>query len=259
MADQLANLRVLVTRPAHQAAALLQQLQALGASPVPCPLLEICPVSEADPDYHPLKQQIMDLDLYQHVIFISPNAARIGCDWIDQYWPQLPVGIQWLAIGRQSAEQLLNYGIAAYHSPLGYDSEALLASPALQQVAGERILIMRGQGGREKLASTLRARGAEVSYAELYRRQCPDYSAAELKQCLFSQPLDVILISSGEGLSNLLRITATTPELSRDSLFNCHLVVPSERVQQDAKEAGFKRVTTASGPDDASMISALMP
>lgn len=259
MRTSLNNLRVLVTRPAHQATHLIQDLKTSGAEAIPFPLLEIKPVSESDSGFHALKQQIIDLDLYQHVIFISPNAVRIGCDWIDQYWPQLPLGVQWLAIGKQSAAELSNYGIDAYHSPLGYDSEALLNSPALAQVESEKILIMRGEGGREKLATELRARGAEVSYAELYRRHCPEYSQQDVEGTLFSKPLDAILISSAAGLNNLMKLVIDQgKELSTDSLLNCHLVVPSERIRQEALKAGFNRITTSAGPDDQSMIKALL-
>lgn len=258
MPNSLANLRVLVTRPEHQARKLTEQLRALGAEPIPFPLLKIQPISETDENFHPLKQHILDLDLFQHVIFISPNAVDIGYEWIDLYWPQLPLGVQWLAIGKQSAALLNNYGIDAYHSPLGYDSEALLASPALQQITGDNILIMRGQGGREKLATELRARGAEVSYAELYRRECPVYSDAEIADALFNRPLDAIFISSGAGLDNLLDlIQRPNGKFSTDSLLRCHLVVPSERIKKAAEAAGFNRVTTASGPDDQAMIDTL--
>ncbi len=257
MAKSLEQLRVLVTRPEHQAENLIQLLQAEGAEPVPFPLLQIEPITETSSGFHILKQQIMDLDLFQHLIFVSPNAANFGCDWIDQYWPQLPVGIQWLAIGKKTAETLSNFGIDAYHSSLGYDSEALLESPALQNIAGEKVLIMRGEGGREKLAEELRARGAEVSYAELYRRSCPDHNNNDILQALQPSP-DYIMISSGEGLNNLLNLAKQTIQLSADSLRQCHLVVPSERINKEARQAGFNKITTASGPDDQAMLKALM-
>ncbi|PIE20439.1 MAG: uroporphyrinogen-III synthetase [Neptuniibacter caesariensis] len=259
MTDRLNGLRVLVTRPAHQAKALLQQLELQGAVPVSFPLLQIVPLSESDIGYHALKQKFLDLDLYQHVLFISPNAVQLGYNWIDQYWPQLPLGIQWLAIGKQTAAKLSNYGIDAYHSALGYDSEALLQSPALQKVAGDKVLIVRGEGGRETLAKELSARGAEVSYAEPYRRKCPEYSHQEIQQALFSEPLDAILISSGAGLENLLGLISNKDgKLITDSLFSCHLIVPSNRIKFKARQLGFNRITTASGPDDNSMINALM-
>lgn len=255
----LNSLNVLVTRPQHQAENLLQSLRAQGAEPIAFPLLNIVPITEKDSGFHLLKQHILDLDLFQKIIFVSPNAVHIGYDWIDQYWPQLPTGIDWLAIGKQSAATLNNYGIDAYHSRLGYDSEALLSSNLLQNIADEKILIMRGEGGREKLAVELRARGAEVSYAELYRRERPEYSEEEIVKTLYAQPLDAILITSSEGLNNLMQIAGDQEKkFSTDSLLNCHLVVPSERIKQDAELAGFTRITTAAGPDDQSMINALL-
>ena len=253
------HLKVLVTRPQHQAGNLIQQLRQQGAEPVAFPLISIKKITPDDNNYHQIKQQILDLDLYQHIIFISPNAVHSGYDWIDQYWPQLPLGVNWLAIGKQSAITLSNYGIDAYHSPLGYDSEALLKAAVLQNIAGDKVLIMRGEGGREKLATELRARGAEVSYAELYRRETPQYEDSEITDALFKTPPDAILISSGEGLANLLRVgLGSKQQFSTDSLLDCHLVVPSERIKEAAELKGFKRITTASGPDDQSMIEAVM-
>ncbi|MGH1460509.1 MAG: uroporphyrinogen-III synthase [Neptuniibacter sp.] len=257
MPENLNNCRVIVTRPEHQSQNLINLLQAQGAEAVQFPLLQISAIEESSSEFQRLKQKILDLDLFQHVIFISPNAASFGYDWIDHYWPQLPIGIQWFAIGKKTAETLSNYGIDAYHSPLGYDSEALLLCPALKKISGEKVLIMRGQGGRETLANELRARGAEVSYAELYIRSCPEYDNTTIVQTLDPAP-DCILFSSGAGLENLVSLINRTT-LSIDSIKNSHIIVPSDRINAAARAAGFKRITTASGPDDQAMLQALMP
>lgn len=247
--------QVLVTRPAHQAAGQLRRLEALGAEPVLLPLLEIAPIDDTDAAAcQAIKSRILDLDLYAGVIFISPNAARIGADWIDQYWPQLPVGVQWLAIGAATAATLEQAGIPARHVAGGYDSEALLADAALQQVDGQRFLILRGEGGRELLADTLRARGASVDYADLYRRRCPHYSAEVVQSTIFNPRLSVILITSGMALENLLQLAGDAP-----ALLDTAIVVPSQRVAELARARGFNRIRTADGPDDASMIRAIGP
>lgn len=255
MPEPLQQIRVLVTRPEHQAQTLLDLLHQVGASPVALPLLQIRAVEEHDAGFHTLKQHFLDLDLYQHIIFISPNAARFGGDWIDQYWPQLPLKINWFAIGQTTAATLNNYGIDAYHNPLGYDSEALLSAPALQQISGDKVLIMRGFGGREKLADELRARGAQVSYAELYTRSCPDYLPADIHAALSPAP-QAILISSGEGLENLQTLMHNAG-LSISSLKSSQIIVPSERIKAIAQAYGLEHVKTASGPDDQAMITAL--
>ena len=256
----LTGLNVLVTRPEHQAGELVKILEERGATATLFPLLHIHPILENDPAYNDLKQKVLDLDLFQHLIFVSVNAANLAIEHIDQFWPQLPVNIQWHAIGKQTALTLNNYGIDAYHSPVGYDSEALLNSPALQQISHDKVLIFRGEGGREKLADELRARGAEVSYAELYRRQIPIYSDTEIQATVYNSIPDAILISSGEGLRNFLQLAqGSKQQFSTDSLLNCQIVVPSKRIRDLAVKAGFKRVTIASGPDNLSMTDALMP
>lgn len=255
----LHNKRVLVTRPSHQARNQIDQLKALGAFAVPLPLLAIRPFTAPEPAFHLAKSRILDLDLYQSVIFISANAARIGAELIDDYWPQLPIRVQWLAIGKQTAATLANYGIDAETTPLGYDSEALLASPLLQQVAGQKILIVRGLGGREILAETLRARGAQVDYADLYQRTCPDYEDNEIEAALFQPLPDALLITSGEGLDNLLRLaTGNHQQFRLQPLLTRTLVVPSHRIAERAAQAGFTRIRTAAGPDDQAMIEALL-
>lgn len=258
MTKPLSGKRVLVTRPAHQAQPLCGLLQQQGATAVSLPLLDIQAITAGSPQFHKLKQYILDLDLFQHVIFISPNAAEQGGEWIDTYWPQLPVGINWYAIGQKTAATLNHYGIDAFRSPTGYDSEALLASPALQDIAGDKILIMRGEGGRETLANELGARGAEVSYAELYRRSQPQYDKAVLQQAFTPMP-DAILISSGEGLQNLLALIQQHNLLQTRALQQCDFIVPSERVKDIASQAGLDRITTAAGPDDQAMVRALLP
>ena len=102
--------RVLVTRPQGQGGSLGVGLEALGFTVYQQPLLEL----QALPDLLPAQRQcLVDLDLYQHVIFISGNAVRYGMSWIEDYWPQLPVGLNWYAIGKATAGLLRDYGIEA--------------------------------------------------------------------------------------------------------------------------------------------------
>jgi len=261
MSDRpLSGRRVLVTRPEHQAAGQISLLQQLGAEAIPFPLLEIRPIEESAPQYHPAKSCILDLDLYHSVIFVSGNAARLGADWIDLYWPQLPLGVNFLAVGRKTADTLSDYGIDACPNPFGYDSEALLQAQPLQQIEGERILIVRGIGGREKLAEELSARGAKVDYAELYQRCPPPYCDEAVSSTLYDPVPDAVIITSGNALENLLNIAAgSNRQFDKAPLLGCQLVVPSRRIEQLARTAGFTRIKTAAGPDDQSMTDALLP
>jgi len=253
--NRMPNPRILVTRPAHQAPDQAALLADLGFDPVQLPLLEIAPVTESDPAFPLLKSRIMDLDLYHTVIFISANAVIAGMDLIDQYWPQLPVGIEWLAIGRQTALKLHEFGISATQSPAGYDSEALLALPQLQQMKEKKVLIMRGEGGRETLAEQLSQRDARVDYADLYRRSLPHYTSGQISSTIGDTPLAAVLVTSGEAVSNLTRLI-TDHRLG--ALKHTTLVVPSERVARIADELGYTRVITASGPDNQAMAETVL-
>ncbi len=258
--SSLQGMRVLVTRPEHQSAGICNDLQARGATPVCLPLLQITPVPDSDAEYPLLKQHILDLDLYQQIIVVSPNAAHFAGELIDQYWPQLPVGITWHAIGQKTADTLTGYGIQARINTAGTDSEALLSDSTLQNITEQRILIMRGEGGRTVLADTLQARGARTEYAELYRRSCPDYTSQQINSTIYSS-LDAVLITSGEALENFIslldRPQEHTPQL-RGQILSTRLLVPSTRVAKLATAYGCTNVYIAQGADSKAMVQALI-
>ncbi|MDO6565333.1 uroporphyrinogen-III synthase [Amphritea sp. 1_MG-2023] len=251
----MAKPRVLVTRPHHQAHDQTALLSRLGLEPVSLPLLEISPICEPDPAFAPLKSSILDLDHYHKVIFISANAVTIGMDLIDQYWPQLPLAIDWLAIGHQTALKLATYGITASHSSAGYDSEALLSLPLLQNMQHQKVLIMRGAGGRETLAAQLRLRGAQVDCANLYHRRLPLYTYEQIMGTIKDKPLAAALLTSGDAVHNL---TQLINEHALSALKHTTLVVPSARVARIAAELGYTRIMTANGPDNQAMAETVL-
>ncbi|TGD74349.1 uroporphyrinogen-III synthase [Mangrovimicrobium sediminis] len=215
------------------------------------PLLDLQALPELSAD---ARRCVLNLDLYQHVIFISTNAVRFGLECIDDYWPQLPVGIAWYAIGDATAALLAERGLAVVTPGDAMHSEGLLARPELAQVAGEKVLIVKGEGGRQTLASALRERGATVDELACYRRTCPQLPAGALAGRLARGPVAAILISSGEGLENLLTLlSAKETTKFRDIA----LVVPSPRVAAQAQEAGFRSVITANNASDTAMLQAL--
>ena len=255
----LQHQRVLVTRPASQNQKCCDLVNSLGGEAISFPLIEITPVSESDQHYDALKCCILDLDLYQKVIFVSPNAARIGFDWIDTFWPQLPLGIEWIGIGQQTVEQLDSLGFQAWCCPDGYDSEALLAHSSMQSVNDQRILIIRGNGGRDLMRDTFVDRGAKVDYCTVYYRSLPSYSEESIQLKLLDRLPSALLITSGEGLTNLQTILSAVSAHRFQPLYSTLLVVPSERIAKLARELGFQRVTVATGPDDKSMVRAILP
>ncbi|WP_206215660.1 uroporphyrinogen-III synthase, partial [Pseudomonas viridiflava] len=93
---------------------------------------------------------------------------------LERYWPQPPAHIAWFTVGAATGRILADHGLAVNYPAQGDDSEALLALPqlhtALAATATPRVLILRGEGGREALAECLRGQGVAVDYLPLYRR-----------------------------------------------------------------------------------------
>ena len=172
----LLGLHILITRPAAQALPWATQLESLGAKTSCQAMLEICPLN-ADTSKQAAKNRVMGLDEYQKIIFVSQNAVNYGLAEIDNYWPQLPSNIDFFAVGASTAkllaDQLYDFGSSVHYPKHAMNSEALLALDSLNAVARDKILIVRGLGGRTHLGNTLEARRALVDYCEVYERQAP--------------------------------------------------------------------------------------
>jgi uroporphyrinogen-III synthase len=243
--------RVLVTRPAGQGQALCDAVVAAGHRAFSQPLLELQALPELPAAQRAL---ILDLDLYQQVIFISGNAVRFGMALINDYWPQLPSGVNWFAIGGSTAALLADEGVTVL-SPTGdMTSESLLALPQLQSVVGDRVLIVKGEGGRDTLRRELTSRQARVDELACYQRRRPALAQGELAGRLTDWQIDTILLSSGEGLANLLGLLSPAESTNLKSI---DVLVPSGRVAKQAQEVGFARVITAENASDAAMLRAL--
>lgn len=248
----LADLGVLVTRPAHQAAPLCEQLQALGARPIRFPTLAI--LEPRDPAaIVPIIERLNGFDL---AIFTSVNAVDHGLARLPscQAWPE---ALPRAAIGDATAKALAAAGLPATLVPKhDFRSETLLALPALQQVAGKAIVIFRGEGGRETLGEVLRARGAHVSYAEVYRRVQPHAEPGVLHRHWQRGELQMIITTSNAGLSNLM---AMVDVADHNALLNTPLLVVSTRGQALAKQLGFQQPPLlAAGAGDEAIIQTLL-
>lgn len=261
----LTGLRVLVTRPARQAETWCQMLRAEGAEVISIPLLELAPVSEPD-QIRAIKNRILDFDLYQKAIFVSQNAVAHGMQWLEDYWPQLPTGIEYFAVGAATARALADFGIRARDAGGAMNSEALLEAEELktERVADQRILIFRGLGGRPHLGEVLSERGAQVDYCELYRRLMPENAAERLREASFNSlpeaSLQVVALHSGESLHNYQRALEQIASENRpvaEALANSALLVPGARVAQLARDLGFKKIIQAENATDTSMLAAL--
>jgi len=245
MACDLKGKGVLVTRAVHQAEGLIGLVEASGGRAIAYPCLEIASARDSDSARERLGQAC---DL---AIFISPNAVRHAAALLDGERLQAR---HIAAVGEATARALRDAGMPADRVPeQRYDSEGLLALPELQQMQGQTVVIVRGDGGRPLLGDSLRARGAKVGYAEVYRRLRPATDPAPLLG-RWAEEVDIVTATSAEVLDNLV---AMLGEAGWPRLRSTPLVVISERMAERARGLGFERVLLAAGAEDAEVLRAL--
>ena len=239
--------RILITRPEPENTLSRERLAAHGWIGVPLPMLDIVPIAESNKKAF-IRAQIFDIDTYDYVIFVSKNAARLACEWLDDCWPMLPANVHWIGIGQGTTQTLVDQGVPALSNP-GHTTEALLEWLKPAKMRDQKILIVRGEGGRPELGNKLEERGAKVSYLSLYERKKPHY----LAQTFFMLPdINLIWVTSGESLLNLSEYASLyKPEWKR-----LPILTPSTRVNQQAIEMGWINASCANGADDNSLIKA---
>lgn len=242
---------VLVTRPAGQGDALREGVARRGLSVHQLPLLVLEPLPQLPAAG---RARVLALDEFQHIIFISGNAVRFGMEVIENFWPQLPVGLDWYAVGDGTARALAAFGIQAQTPGADMTSEGLLALPGLRNCSGERVLLVKGEGGREALARELTARGARVETLACYRRVPPSLAPGEFAAAVSRWNIGLIMLSSGEGLANMLALLSPA-ETSK--LQDVWLLLPSARVAETAAAAGFRHCLVAGNASDQAMLRAL--
>ncbi|CAH0259264.1 Uroporphyrinogen-III synthase [Massilia sp. Bi118] len=247
---------VVITRPRQQAEPLARAVAALGRETVLLPLLEISPLAD---DAH-LRRVLGDLASYALVAFVSPNAIDAAFAHIDAW----PGGVDIAVVGEGSRAALAKHGVKSEvrihcpKDPAFSDSEHLLQALDLALLAGRRVLVVRGEGGRELLPDALRRAGATVETVASYRRAVPAPSpdlAARLRG-LLAGPNDWIITSS-EALRGLVSLVdgLASSELTTQ-LRQQRLIVPHARIHETALALGFGRlVLTGSG--DERLLAAL--
>ena len=246
----LAGRRIVVTRPAGQAQHLADLIAAAGGEAVLVPVLTISDVE----DGAPLVAMAGRLEQFDLAVFVSPNA-------VERALPRLLAQRSWPAqtrvatVGKGSERALARFGLTRVIAPQRrFDSEALLELPELQDMAGRRVVIFRGDGGRELLGDTLIARGASVEYLGCYRRGKPHSGAATLAALWARGELDALTVTASEGLRNLC---AMVDGPGRQALAQTPLFVPHARIAEAAASVGLTRVIVTP-PGDEGLLAGLI-
>ncbi|NCF24927.1 MAG: uroporphyrinogen-III synthase [Gammaproteobacteria bacterium] len=246
MADaRLDGVSVLVTRPAGQSGELVSAIEAAGGRSIIFPVIEIVPRSPQD-----IASDLAGLPDPDIVVFVSRNAVEHGLAWsgdgaIAAVGPATAAAIE-------AAARVVDIRPAS-----GFDSESLLAEPALTEVRGKTIRIIRGIGGRELLARTLRDRGASVDYLEVYARHAPNYPETEIASVVRElEAGDIaVVVMSVESFHNLV---ALLPVSGRRALAKARLVTPAARVIKEVSDRLPGCPTTlADGPGADEIVRAI--
>ena len=243
--NSLSNKTILITRPAGREKHLSELIKLAGGNIIHYPVINIQPPAELDiKKLNHLRDQLHSFTM---AIFISPTAVEQSL----YYFPVLPEHISIVSIGNKTTEKLRQQNFYVDIEASSNDTESLLKDPAFQmpELAGQRILIFRGLGGRALLGDTLAQRGAQVRYVETYQRKIPPQPPLTQEQIA---SLDAITISSNEGLDNLVTLMED-PTL----LIDIPLVVPSKRAFTLARQHGFKNIIHAKNATDEETVSAL--
>lgn len=237
---------VLVTRPEPQAHTLAQTIASFGGEAIVFPTVAIEPREPAALD--PSDESA------DWVIFVSVHAVEHGARFV-----QKSSTTRIAAIGKATASALAAASLSADVIPdAPFTSEALLAHADFKPEPGHRILIVRGEGGRETLRETLSARGAHVTVLEVYRRVLPNVSAervAALETRWADEGIDAVTATSLETYSNLLELLTAR---GRDLLAHTMLLAPTPRILDGARQSGWNaQGLVTSGADDAAIVGTL--
>ena len=243
---------ILVTRPLPQGEELVSRLRALGRVAWSFPLIEFTPGRELTA----LPRLMAELGANDLLFALSQHAVEFAHARLlqeGQCWPSTPA---YFAIGRTTALALHTVSGQNIRYPLDREiSEVLLQLPELQNIAGKKALILRGNGGRELLGATLRERGAEVTFCECYQRCAKYYDGAEEAMRWQSRGVATLVVTSGEMLQQLWSLI---PQWYRERwLLRCSLVVVSERLALQARELGWQDIQVADNADNDALLRAL--
>jgi uroporphyrinogen-III synthase len=245
-AKPLNGICITITRPVDQAKKLSALIEQAGGTAILFPLIEITPLA----DYSQFEAVISEIETYDWAIFISSNAVQNGMPRLVKNG--IPATLKFAAIGPVTASELQSFSVKEVLVPKDrFDSESLLTLPEMTDVTGKKILIVRGVGGRDVLAETLKARGAQVTFAECYQRINPQTNRNYLIRLWMDKKLHGIVVTSSEAMRHLLDLTGDANWLRYITLFVNHA-----RVAELPLLMGMK-VMVAEAPSDEAMLDSL--
>jgi uroporphyrinogen-III synthase len=240
--------RLLVMRSHRKQDDFLELLKDTSSEVLHRPILDIKPLENSEK----IKKQISNFDEFDIAIFVSMHAANFAIGWLDRYWPMLPLGIDYFAIGRQTASAIKKIGLSVLCPSVNVTSDGLLSMQELQDVKSKKVIIFRGSTGQDTLKHELTLRGAEVEYCNLYQRVLNNgHKESILKEL---PTIDCMIAHSGELLESL-GVWDDVEKFAEGNKFS--VLVPSERVAEIAVKLGYSSVVVAKSALPEVMLTAL--
>lgn len=248
---------VVITRPQAQAQPLAERVAAAGRTAIVFPLLEISSIADSGP----LRAALKDAGSYAMVAFVSPNAIDAAFA-VQPVWPKSAL---FAVMGEGSRVALAHYGVTVANANIvspndaeRTDSQTLLEALDLEALRGKRVLIVRGETGRELLGDALRAVGVEVVQVAAYKRTMPTMDQARTAQLrrLIDGDYDWVVTSS-EALRNLISMTEQVEGAAGVAkMQQQRMIVPHARIAETAQMLGFQAITLT-GSGDEQLLAAL--
>jgi|GEM_PF-950375 len=237
-------MRILVTRPEHQATQLVHDLQSAGYQTDCLPLLDIVPIQLSEKEKTRIREILQSAD---KLIAVSANAARLSLPLLAQTQISQPV----FCIGPSTASVLSEESYDVRLPEGSYNSESLLKLPEFELVSGQIVAILCGQGGRDYLEDRLAGMGGKVRRVELYSRQPLEVEKLDIEHLEIPDALTAMSGDTAEALARALDLTG------RGEWKSLPLVVPGNRVFTIAKNLGFDRIVAADKPTTEGLIDVL--
>ncbi len=249
--NAITSWHIAVCRPEPQAQQLVRALADKGYDAVAQPLFTL----KAHANSEEIKQQLI-VKQPSIVIFVSPAAVNFAQQsWAIKHWQNVvSQPITYIAVGKTTQKALQHCGIDQVIAPEQENSEGLLALPNLSNVAHKNILIVRGDNGRELLATTLTTRGAKITYIASYQKIWHELAANKFAQQWQKLKINAIVVTSVALLEKLVTLLMTTPT-KHYWLDHCYWLVASERIAKQANQYNINNVINTCGASNQAIMT----
>ena len=250
MGGDLTRVTVLVTRAPHQAGPLCELIEQANGIAVRFPVTTICEVE----NQAQLESAVAHVPQADKVIFVSPNAVEFGLKVLKTHAIRIDPKTEILAVGPGTANRLREQGLPVSGIPRDrFNSEGLLKLPQLTQVEGQKVVIFRGEGGRERLHDRLIALGAGVDYVECYQRFLPEQIDTRAITMWRNGEIDVVTLTSNTAADHLLQLLSSS---DHDLFEKAVIATVSTRIEQYCRQLGCAgQILVSTGPGNEALVS----